>query len=175
MNVTIRARNAADLPACATALRSVHEADGYPAVWPAAPESWLTPTTLLEAMVAEVAGAVVGQVCVADGEVPAVVRARLPESTFISVTRLFVIPALRGHGVGHRLLEAAVTAAGHRGRRAVLDVETGGRAAVTLYEREGWTRVHSGPGDWITHDGRLAWLHHYVSPACDHRWRSTRG
>ncbi|WP_328395887.1 hypothetical protein [Nocardia sp. NBC_00416] len=54
--------------------------------------------------------------------------------------------------------------ASRSGRRAVLDVEAGGPAAIALSERTGWTRIHSARGDWFTSDGRATLLHHYLSP-----------
>ncbi|MFD0364800.1 GNAT family N-acetyltransferase [Nocardia sp. GCM10030253] len=160
----IRARTTADLPACVAALRAVHEADGYPAVWPHDPAHWLTPSKLIEAHVADIDGTVTGHVGIGAGAVPTAVRNALPGNDFASVIRLFVSPVGRGHGVGRRLLDAAVTMAETRGLRAVLDVEAGAAAAIALYERGGWKCVHSGPGDWITFDGREALLRYYVSP-----------
>ncbi len=45
--VEIRQRADADLEACITFLRAVHEQAGYPINWPANPRSWLTPPDAL--------------------------------------------------------------------------------------------------------------------------------
>ncbi|MBF6228517.1 GNAT family N-acetyltransferase [Nocardia abscessus] len=152
------------MPACVTALRQVHELDGYPAVWPQDAAAWLTPPKLIEACVAEVDGLVVGQVGIGDSRIPTAVQDRLPSTALVSAIRLYVAPASRRNGVGYQLLGAAVTMAEARGMKAVLDVEIGGTAAIALFERAGWTRAHTGPGSWITPDGRRARLHHYLSP-----------
>jgi GNAT superfamily N-acetyltransferase len=162
--VIIRARTTADLPACIAALRAVHKVDGYPAEWPSTPEEWLTPSKLTDARVADIDGIVVGHVGIGAGSVPPAARDILPGNAFASVTPLYVSPTVRGIGIGRRLLDAAIAMAAARGLRPVLDVETGGAAAIALYEQAGWRRVHCGPGDWITVDGREALLHYYIGP-----------
>jgi ribosomal protein S18 acetylase RimI-like enzyme len=162
--VIIRARTATDLPACIAALRAVHEVDRYPAEWPSSPAEWLTPSKLIDARVAVVDGIVVGHVGIGAGAVPPAVRDVLSGKAFASVNRLYVSPTVRGIGIGRRLLDTAVAMTDARGLRTVLDVETGGAAAIALYEQAGWRRVHSGPGDWITIDGREALMHYYIGP-----------
>jgi GNAT superfamily N-acetyltransferase len=162
--ITIRPRTVEDLPSCVAALHEVYEADAYPAVWPEDPARWLTPAKLVDARIAEADRAVVGQVGIRESTLPEPVYAAIGNIASISVTRLFVVPSRRRHGVGRRLLDAAVEIAEQRGRRAVLDVEDGGVAAISLYQRAGWRRVHSGPGDWTTPDGRKAFLHYYLGP-----------
>ncbi|WP_280402662.1 GNAT family N-acetyltransferase [Nocardia carnea] len=162
--VDIRPRTGRDLPSCVAALRQVHDADGYPAVWPENAAGWLSPPKLVDARVAEAGGVVIGQVGIGESVLPAPVRAAVHDAEPISVVRLFVVPSHRRSGAGSRLLDAAVEMSGLRGRRAVLDVEAGGVAAISLYERAGWKRVHSGPGSWAFPDGRAAYLHYYLSP-----------
>jgi CBS domain-containing protein len=60
--VTVRPREPGDLPALVTALRAVHERDGYPVTWKADPASWLTPDGLRTAWVVERDGRPVGLV-----------------------------------------------------------------------------------------------------------------
>lgn len=147
------------------ALRGVHETDGYPAAWPADPAGWLNPAKLIDARIAEAGHAVVGHVGIGESALPPAVRAVVRGNAApISVVRLFVVPSSRRCGTGRGLLDAAVEMAKSRGRRAVLDVEDGAAAAISLYEREGWQRVHSGPGGWTRSDGRAAFLHYYMSP-----------
>ncbi|MGW5381973.1 N-acetyltransferase family protein [Nocardia sp. NPDC003963] len=124
----------------------------------------MTPSKLVEAFVAEIDGAVVGQIGLGDSAIPAAVRRILPNTPLISVIRLYVAPSSRGFGVGLRLLDFAAMKADALKRKAVLNVETGSAAAIALYERAGWRRVHSEPGGWTTADGRASVLHHYVSP-----------
>jgi ribosomal protein S18 acetylase RimI-like enzyme len=57
------------------------------------------------------------------------------------VTSLFTAPNLRRRGVGRILLRQAVAEARVRGQRAVLDVGQRLRAAIGLYQSEGWNRV----------------------------------
>ncbi|WP_327119928.1 GNAT family N-acetyltransferase [Nocardia sp. NBC_01730] len=164
MTVTIRPRTAADLDGCATALRKVHEVDGYPAQWPANPVGWLSPSKLIAARIAEQGGAVIGHVGIgAGGEMPPTVRDMAGSAEIASVIRFYVVPEARRAGVGSRLLSAGVRMAEMRGQRAALTVESDGAAAIALYERHGWRRVHSGPSGWRTADGREAWVHYYVS------------
>ncbi|WP_218020335.1 GNAT family N-acetyltransferase [Nocardia sienata] len=161
----IRPRSLDDLPACVAALRRVHEADGYPAAWPEDPVGWLNPAKLVDARIAESDGAVIGHVGIGGNALSEAVHAVAHDlGALISVVRLFVVPSARRCGTGRDLLDAAVEMARLRGRRAVLDVEDGGVAAISLYERAGWQRIHSGPGDWTTPDGRAAFLHYYLSP-----------
>ncbi|ETW12013.1 acetyltransferase [Roseivivax marinus] len=67
--------------------------------------------------------------------------------------RLFLLdPALRGHGVGQRMLDAFTIWARSRGyRRAVLWTHESHRAACALYARSGWTCRSSTP---VTSFGR---------------------
>lgn len=163
--ITIRPRNAEDLPSCVAALREVHTADGYPALWPEDPAAWLSPVKQSDARVAESNHTIVGQVGIGDSVLPTEIHAAIPGTELISVIRLFVIPSHRRLDIGRRLLAAAVDMADHRGRRAVLSVEAGGTAALSLYDSAGWKKIHSGPGGWTTPDGRPALLHYFLSPS----------
>jgi hypothetical protein len=49
--VKVRPRTAEDLEPCVDLLRAVHDADGYPMLWPDDPASWLSPHGLLSAWV----------------------------------------------------------------------------------------------------------------------------
>ncbi|MGW6335396.1 GNAT family N-acetyltransferase [Nocardia rhamnosiphila] len=142
----------------------MHETDGYPAIWPVDPVGWLSPAKLIDARIAAAGHAVVGHVGIGESALPPAVRAAAcGHAAPISVVRLFVVPSSRRCGTGRGLLDAAVEMARLRGCRAVLDVEDGAADAISLYEQAGWQRVHSGPGDWTTSDGRAAFLHYYLS------------
>ena len=66
---------------------------------------------------------------------------------------MFVAPAGRGHALGRRLTQAAMSAAQTAGRRAVLDVMNKDQAAIHTYESLGWKRFadldHRHTGDQI--------------------------
>lgn len=166
MIVDLRPRTADDLDGCVRALAEVQRADRYPVSWPTNPGRWLTPRGLLEAWVAVAGGAVVGHAAIQDGGAePELVEAvDVPADRLASVSRLFVTPPARGHGVGARLFDTVGRYAVEHGRRLVLTVAENGRAAIRLYERAGWIRVVSTPVDWLTIDGRPGLVHHYLSP-----------
>ncbi|MGW3288839.1 N-acetyltransferase family protein [Streptomyces sp. NPDC001002] len=141
--VGIRPRTDHDLSRCVEVLAAVHEHSGYPVNWPARPASWLTPDSLLAAWVAELDGRVVGHVGLSrsgEGDVaPGLWSARHGTGTDTAVvSRLFVSPDARGHGIGAALMDRAVGEARARGLHAVLDVVASDTAATALYERLGW-------------------------------------
>jgi GNAT superfamily N-acetyltransferase len=131
-------------------LDAVHRADAYPTHWPEDPQSWLTPSGLLGAWVAEVDNLIAGHVALRAGARPA------------EITRLFVAGESRGRGVGRALLEIALREAAVRGLKPEIEVVETNRAAIALYERAGWRRISSEP--WVdAADGRTL-LHRYTAP-----------
>lgn len=64
------------------------------------------------------------------------------------VSRLFVAPWARGHGIGALLLAQAVTEAQDRGLHPVLDVVASDTAATVLYERLGWQLLATVEQEW---------------------------
>jgi len=148
--VVIRERVAADLEACARALRAVHEADGYPVNWPQDPLRWLDPPGVLAAWVFAdpvVAGHVV---VTAPGE----------------VGRFFVAPSHRGQGIGRLLLTQAREWAAARGLALVLEVVDDERKAATrLYESTGWTYTGTSVADWTGRNGEPIQVRHYWLPS----------
>ncbi|MFD7721214.1 GNAT family N-acetyltransferase, partial [Streptomyces sp. NPDC059814] len=131
----IRRRRDDDMKACVEALATVHEADRYPARWPADPAGWLTPDGLLEAWVAVDGTDVLGHVALTRTDRVMAADAGLPPDELASVSRLFATASARRRGVASALLATATTAAAGLGLRLVLEVEDGGGAAVALYER----------------------------------------
>ncbi|MHB2021968.1 MAG: GNAT family N-acetyltransferase, partial [Mycobacteriales bacterium] len=96
----IRARTQVDLQPCVDLLQAVHLADRYPARWPDDARAWLSPSGLLIALVAAEGDEIVGHVAATecgprDGDV-------------VELTRLFVSPEHRRHGVGAALVDAVV-------------------------------------------------------------------
>jgi len=63
------------------------------------------------------------------------------------LAELYVTPAMRGHGLGRALLNAAIDVARGAGS-AVIDLNTSDddTAAIGLYERAGFTNLEGGPG-----------------------------
>src|SRR4249919_1509499 len=106
MSTAVRRRRHADLEECADVLGLVHAADRYPVNWPADPPAWLSPRALLRAWVATLDDAVVGHVCLSrsrPSDVAAAVwstRQGQPVTDTAVVSRLFVAPSARGHGLG---------------------------------------------------------------------------
>ncbi|WP_327392769.1 GNAT family N-acetyltransferase [Streptomyces sp. NBC_01186] len=164
----IRDRTEGDLDACAHLLADVHADDGYPVNWPPRPADWLAPAGALGAWVAEWSGQVMGHVTLCPGT-PGDVAAGLwssraagaPERAAV-VSRLFVPPAARGHGLGTLLLTRAVREATGRGLHPVLEVAASDTAATALYERQGWLRLATLDQDWGA--ARPVTVHCYAHP-----------
>jgi GNAT superfamily N-acetyltransferase len=166
----IRERRDADLAACVAILAEVYRRDGYPVVWPGDPTRWLAPDGVLASWVAEVDGAVAGQVLLRDGhdlELPDTLAtaAGVPTDRLASVGRLVVAPSARGRGAGAALLTRATTEAHLRALRPALDVVAANRsAAVALYERHGWHHITTTPATWTTPDGTHPTVLAYLGP-----------
>ena len=156
----IRPRRDEDLPACAEALRGVHENDGYPVRWPADPGRWLTPEGMLGAWIAADGPAVLGHVAltVAGEEIAE------PAAELALVARLFVALEARRGGIASDLLEYAARAASGAGLQAALEVDAAAAGAVALYERAGWRFAGSGSGGWLAKDGLPARVRFYLAP-----------
>jgi GNAT superfamily N-acetyltransferase len=82
-------------------LADVHRFDRYPLNWPDDPHRWLSPPNVLRAWIAETApAAVIGHVAVHQAT-SAADRAAM---TTVEVSRLFIAPTARRHGVAIKLL-----------------------------------------------------------------------
>ncbi|MEU4932260.1 GNAT family N-acetyltransferase [Streptomyces yokosukanensis] len=125
-------------------LAEVHRCDGYPVNWPDQPDAWLSQASPLGAWVAEHSGRLVGHVGLSRGGEGDLAPGLWSEQSGTSkdltavVSRLFVAPQARGHGIGAVLIGQAVAEARRRGLHPVLDVVASDRAAAALYERLGW-------------------------------------
>jgi GNAT superfamily N-acetyltransferase len=157
--MTVRLREPADLGLCVDVLAAVHERDTYPLQWPADPVSWLTPPGLSSAWVAEVGGELVGHVALTCDDV-----AQTPTSGRAELSRLFVSPTFRGHGVGVQLLDTARQRAAHQGWTLWLEVVEGAGTAADFYDRQGWRLVNRRSANWTTSTGYRPVLRQYVEP-----------
>ncbi|MFE7271855.1 GNAT family N-acetyltransferase [Streptomyces sp. NPDC057623] len=122
--------------------------------WPQHPSSWLARPSLLAAWVADLDGQLVGHVGLSRGTTGDMAAALWsaregvkPDVTAV-VSRLFVDPAARGHGLGAALLEHAVGEARARGLYLVLDVVASDVSAIALYERLGWQLLATVEQQW---------------------------
>lgn len=167
--ISVRRRTPSDLDACVRVLAEVHESDGYPVDWPQDPAGWLAPAESPAAWVALLDGVLVGHVCLSparpDDAAPGIWSGRTgsgPEKTAV-VSRLYVSPRARGHGIGALLLAETVRDARRRGLRPVLDVVTSDRSAAALYERQGWTLMATAEQRWGP--DRTVRVHCYTAPS----------
>jgi ribosomal protein S18 acetylase RimI-like enzyme len=160
--VTVRPREAADLPALVGILGAQRPTSGYPVRWPLPfpVEEFIARRTELAAWVAvdpTREDAVVGHVALtgvspgweADGWGAGT---GLPASALAAVSVLFVDPATTGRGVGSALLATAVEHARSLGRTPVLDVVSESTRALALYERHGWQVVGHARPPWLPPD-----------------------
>ena len=153
MDVVVRDRVEADLPACVEALRRVHEADDYPREWPADPASWLCPAACVGTWVATLDRDVVGHVVTT-----------APDAGRAWVSRLFVTPSAQRRGVAAALLEVAGEDARSVGRSLELGVVEESTAAIALYERLGWTLLGREPAPFTWPDGTRPTQRRYRAP-----------
>ncbi|MFD6437304.1 GNAT family N-acetyltransferase [Streptomyces venezuelae] len=157
-----------DLEACVGVLAAVHKADGYPVNWPEQPGAWLEGADSIGAWVAELDGRVVGHVALSrpgpGDEAPGLwceEAAAVPEAVAV-MSRLYVAPDARGHGIGALLMGRATREARGRGLHPVLDVVSSDRSATALYERMGWRLLGVAEQEW--EPGQRVVLHCYAAP-----------
>lgn len=170
--ISVRRRDLPDLDACVRVLAEVHESDGYPVNWPEDPAGWLAPPESSESPAAWVAlldGRIAGHVCLSPARPGDTAPEHWSSRTGLSpadtavVSRLFVSPKARGHGIGALLLTETVRDARERGLHPVLDVVTSDRSAAALYERQGWTLMATGEQRWGP--DQTVQVHCYAAPA----------
>ncbi|MEU3725500.1 GNAT family N-acetyltransferase [Streptomyces sp. NPDC031705] len=75
-------------------------------------------------------------------------RTGVPVERVAVVSRLFVAPGARGHGIGALLMARAVREARELGLHPVLDVVASDTAAAALYERLGWSLLATVEQRW---------------------------
>ncbi|MFF3752349.1 GNAT family N-acetyltransferase [Streptomyces sp. NPDC002018] len=141
----VRRRGEGDLGDCLQVLADVHKVDGYPVNWPERPADWLAGPAQLAAWVAELDRQIVGHVALAPAGAHDVApalwssRAGTAVADTAVLSRLFVSPSARGHGIGGLLMSQATREARERGLHPVLDVVASDSAAAALYEQLGWS------------------------------------
>lgn len=141
----VQPRTDSDVEPTLALLARVHAADGYPSTV-ADIEAFLVPPYEVAAWVAVAEEGVVGHVALhrpprsATAAVASRTTGLQPEQHLV-LSRLFVSPDRRGHGLGRRLLGIAQAEAKRRGEQVVLDVGQDFSAAAALYESAGWLRV----------------------------------
>jgi GNAT superfamily N-acetyltransferase len=144
--VHIRPRRQSDVGPLLEMAQLVKRLDGYPPRGPMDLASFLAPPQQLAAWVAEDGGVAVGHVALHATGARATMRVaarhaqRQPHELAV-VARVLVGPTARRGGVGHALLDTAVTDAHGRGLHPILDVATHLSGAVSLYESCGWARA----------------------------------
>jgi GNAT superfamily N-acetyltransferase len=149
-------------------LRAVHDADGYPVNWPDDPFQWLAQPSLIDAWVAEREGEVVGHIGLcrsAPGDLAPQEWSRQtgqPSEAAAVVSRLYVSPGARGHGIGALLLTQATRAAHHHGLHPVLDVLATDSAAAELYRRASWSMLAALEEEWSP--SQKVTVHCYAAP-----------
>ncbi|MES9504935.1 GNAT family N-acetyltransferase [Streptomyces sp. NPDC000609] len=164
----IRRRDASDLDECVEVLAEVHAGDGYPANWPDRPGAWLTQPAPYASWVAERNGHVVGHIGLsrsgAGDAAPAVWSRRTgaPAEDTAVISRLFVSPSARGHGIGALLMARAVQDARERALHPVLDVLASDTSAAALYERLGWSLLATVDQQWSP--TQTVTVHCYAAP-----------
>lgn len=164
----VRRREASDLDGCVGVLAEVHDHDGYPVNWPARPGEWLTQPSLIAAWVAELNGRLVGHIGLSrssQGDVAPVLWSRrddVPVGQTAVISRLFVSPSARGHGVGALLMARAAREAQEGGLHPVLDVVASDVSAAALYERLGWSLLGTVDQQWSP--TQTVTVHCYAAP-----------
>ncbi|MFE9443551.1 GNAT family N-acetyltransferase [Streptomyces sp. NPDC006602] len=165
----VRPRDASDIDECVRVLAQVHDGDGYPVNWPERPGEWLTEPVQFASWVAELDGRIVGHIALSGSGAGDVAPAQWSslegkpiESTAV-VSRLFVSPAARGHGIGALLVAEVGREAQKRDLHPVLDVVATDTAAAALYERMGWRLLATVDQQWSP--AQTVTVHCYAAPA----------
>ncbi|GGB37195.1 hypothetical protein GCM10011492_29950 [Flexivirga endophytica] len=154
MDLAIRERQDADLPALADLLGRQQAKTRYPFVWPfpLPIEGFLKRPTELRAWVAELDGEVVGHVSVTTADNDPIGKSwaaahgvDLDELRAVSV--FFADISRAGQGIGSRLLATATEFALADGY-PVLDVVAAHETPINLYLRRGWRIIETTQAPW---------------------------
>ncbi len=164
----LRERTPADLEGCVRLAEEVHDRDGYPGYLPTDIPAFVAEPDAYAAWVVERCDEIIGHAALHHRAAAPVLELAgrslgQPTNRLGVVARLFVSPDTGRLGVGRSLLDTAAEAATARGLWPILDVVTGFRSAVQLYERCGWVlagRVSRQVADGTTIDELV-----YLGPA----------
>lgn len=143
----MRVREPDDLDAVVAIAEEVQALDGYPSfLGDSTLRQFVDPPDAIGAWVAELDGAVVGNVLLRERSAPtsaqlAAEALGVEASRLAFVARLLVAPAARRRGVASALLEATRRRARELGRALVLDVVEHDGGGVALYDATGWRRL----------------------------------
>jgi GNAT superfamily N-acetyltransferase len=169
-----RPRKDSDLQGCVRLLYLVHDLDGkYPAHFPDSPRDWLSQADVTKAWVIKPQGRVLGHVATSTVGNDPVEALRWRETSGVNprrlgaVTRLFVSPEVRRHGLGSGLVRLATAEIWRQQLLPVADVVSASDEAVALFHRLGWKLLGIYP--WGTAHENLQ-IHYFAAP--DTRLRS---
>lgn len=170
MDIEVRPRESADIPALAAVLVRVHAKDGYPVEGVTDPEGWITPPRELAAWAALHDDVVIGQISLIHAgphDDAAVLWLNHNQgddlSRLVIPMRLFIDPEHRQRGAGKHLMLAAHNYANEHDLSVAFDVMLKDHAAIRLYEAVGCQRLGT-----ITHehsDGLTEPAAVYLAPA----------
>ncbi|MGN6131937.1 MAG: GNAT family N-acetyltransferase [Nocardioidaceae bacterium] len=147
MNVEIRPREAADIPALAQVLVRVHAKDGYPVEGVAEPDAWLSPARELAAWTALFDGRPIGHMSLTQADETDEAAVLWQKATggdldrLAIPVRLFVDPPHRQRGAGKLLMLAAHDYASRHHYEMAFDVMLKDEDAIRLYEALGCRRL----------------------------------
>lgn len=165
---SIRPRTDADLGACVSVLSLLYESEDYPKGANRDLKYFLTNEKNQQCWVAESDGKIVGHVSTSTiAHDPAIDlwKSLHPDDQQPTslLSRLFVLPEYRKHGVAVDLIKAAVTSNIREGLRPLLGVMTNSEAAIRLYDRLGWVRY--GITTHVLDDGQRSDAICFASPS----------
>ncbi len=167
----VRRRTPKDLGACARLLRVVFSEGQYPVYWPDAPRAWLSDEMVVDAWIVERRNEILGHIAISKVGLDPLSALRWRELTghapseLAGVSRHFVRPRLRGHGLGTALLDVAVAEIRARGLVPVLGVVSASEVAIRLYENRGWRLLAMYP--WGEKADRLKIYYYELPPKPD--------
>nr|WP_279672268.1 GNAT family N-acetyltransferase [Flexivirga meconopsidis] len=154
VDIIIRQREDADLPALGALLERDQPTTRYPFVWPfpGGSDAFLRRSTEVQSWTAEVDGRPVGHASVTTASDDPISRAwaaahHADISELRCISALFADLTLAGHGVGSRLLAAATEYAEADGY-PVLDVVAAHETPVKLYLKRGWQIIGTTQAPW---------------------------
>ena len=100
--------------------------------------AWLSDASVTTWLAETASGAAIGYLVL----MPATLPELEPHARDLEVQRIYVLSRFHGAGIGHRLMNQAIAAAGERGRRQlVLGVLKANTRALAFYRRQGFREI----------------------------------